>query len=444
MKVAITKETRPHEKRVAASPETVKKMVALGLELVVETGAGLAASFTDAAYEAAGAKIAQSAAAACDGAQLVLRVQRPQRGEGADELAYLAPGTAMVAILSPLQNPDDVAAYAKAGITTFSMDLIPRITRAQAMDVLSSQANLAGYKAVIEAAVEYGHAFPMMMTAAGTIAPARAVIMGAGVAGLQAIATARRLGAIVSAFDVRAAAKEQVESLGASFIEVDAEAAKQAETAGGYAKEMSEDYQRRQRDKIHEVLKKADIVICTAQIPGRKAPVLVTSAMIADMKPGSVIVDLAIESGGNAEGGTVGEIVTTPNGVKLVGHANMPSRIAADASALYAKNLLAFLGLIIDKDTKGLKIDTSDEIVKGTLVTRDGAIVQPALAAAAALKPEPAATKPEAAAPKPKPEAAAPKPKPAATKAETTEPKPEAVEPKPEAKPDAKPDPVGA
>jgi H+-translocating NAD(P) transhydrogenase subunit alpha len=382
MKVAITKETRPHEQRVAASPDTVKKMIGLGLELVVETGAGVAAAFTDAAYQAAGAVIAPDAASACAEAGLVLRVQRPQLGEGGgvDELAYLKPGTALVAILSPFQNRADVEAYAKAGLTTFSMDLIPRITRAQSMDVLSSQSNLAGYKAVIEAAAEYGHAFPMMMTAAGTIPPARAVIMGAGVAGLQAIATARRLGAIVSAFDVRAAAKEQVESLGASFIEVDAEAAKQAETAGGYAKEMSEDYQRRQREKIHDVLKKADIVICTAQIPGKKAPILVTSAMIADMKPGSVIVDLAIESGGNAEGGKLGEIVTTANGVKLVGHANMPSRIAADASALYAKNLFAFLGLIIDKETKGLKIDQSDEIIKGTLVTRDGAIVHPALA----------------------------------------------------------------
>jgi NAD(P) transhydrogenase subunit alpha len=381
MKVAITKETRPHEQRVAASPDTVKKMIGLGLEPVIETGAGLAAAFTDAAYQAAGAVIAPDAASACAEAGLVLRVQRPQLGDGgADELAFLKPGTALVAILSPLQNRADVEAYAKAGLTTFSMDLIPRITRAQSMDVLSSQSNLAGYKAVIEAAAEYGHAFPMMMTAAGTIPPARAVIMGAGVAGLQAIATARRLGAIVSAFDVRAAAKEQVESLGASFIEVDAEAAKQAETAGGYAKEMSEDYQRRQREKIHEVLKKADIVICTAQIPGKTAPILVTGAMIADMKPGSVIVDLAIESGGNAEGGTLGEIVTTANGVKLVGHANMPSRIAADASALYAKNLFAFLGLIIDKETKGLKIDPSDEIIKGTLVTRDGAIVHPALA----------------------------------------------------------------
>ena len=421
MKVAITKETRPHEQRVAASPETVKKMIGLGLELVVETGAGLAAAYTDAAYEAAGATIAQDADAACDGAGLVLQVQRPQPGE----LARLKPGTALVAILSPLQNPDDVKAYAKAGLTTFSMDLMPRITRAQSMDVLSSQANLAGYKAVIEAAVEYGHAFPMMMTAAGTIPPARAVIMGAGVAGLQAIATARRLGAIVQAFDVRAAAKEQVESLGASFIEVDPEAAKQAETAGGYAKEMDEAYQLKQRAKIHEVLKKADIVICTAQIPGKKAPVLVTAEMIADMKPGSVIVDLAIESGGNAEGGTVGEIVTTPNGVKLVGWANMPSRIAADASALYAKNLFAFLALVIDQDTKGLKIDLNDEIIKGTLVTRDGAIVHPALEALAATASEPAPAAEAKPAAKPKSKAKA-KAEPAA-----------AVEPERESKPEA-------
>ncbi|HLZ65372.1 MAG TPA: Re/Si-specific NAD(P)(+) transhydrogenase subunit alpha [Aliidongia sp.] len=395
MKVAITKETRAHEKRVAASPETVKKMIALGLEVVIEKDAGTAAAFTDAAYEAAGARIAADAAAATDGAELVLKVQRPQlAAEGVDELAGLKPGTALVAILGALQNRADVEAYAKAGITTFAMELIPRITRAQSMDVLSSQANLAGYKAVVEAATEYGHAFPMMMTAAGTIPPARVTVMGAGVAGLQAIATARRLGAIVSAFDVRAAAKEQVESLGASFIEVDPEAAKAAETAAGYAKEMSEDYQRRQREKIHEVLKKADLVICTALIPGKKAPVLVTKEMIADMKPGSVIVDLAIENGGNAEGGKLGKTVTTPNGVKLVGHANMPSRIAADASALYAKNLLNFLALIVDKETKGLKIDLADDIVKGTLVTRDGQIVHPALAPAEPVPSEPAPVEP--------------------------------------------------
>jgi NAD(P) transhydrogenase subunit alpha len=381
MKVAILKETRAHEARVAASPDTVKRMIGMGLEVTVETGAGMAAAWPDTAYEAAGAAIAPDAASAAAGAGLVLKVQRPRlKSEGLDELAILAPGTVLVAILSALQHKEAAEAYAKAGLTTFSLDLIPRITRAQAMDVLSSQSNLAGYKAVIDAAAEYGHAFPMMMTAAGTIPPARVVVMGAGVAGLQAIATARRLGAIVSAFDVRAAAKEQVESLGATFIEVDADAARDAETAGGYAKEMSEDYQRRQRARIHEVLKKQDIVICTALIPGKKAPVLVTAEMIADMKPGSVVVDLAVEAGGNAEGSKPGKVVTTQNGVRLVGHANVPSRIASDASALYAKNLFAFLGLLIDKDTKGVKVDMADEIIKGTLVTCDGAVVHPALA----------------------------------------------------------------
>ncbi len=384
MKLAITKETRAHEKRVAASPETVKKMIGLGLDVIIETGAGVAATFPDAAYVAAGARIAPDAATACADAQIVLKVQRPQLpGEaGIDELASLKPGTVLIGILAPLQHQGEVTAYAKAGVTAFSMDLMPRITRAQVMDVLSSQSNLAGYRAVIEAAMEYGHAMPMMMTAAGTIAPARVTVMGAGVAGLQAIATARRLGAIVSAFDVRAAAKEQVQSLGATFIEVDAAAAQSAETAGGYAKEMDADYQRRQRDKIHEVLKKQDIVICTAQIPGKRAPTLVTSAMIADMKPGSVIVDLAIETGGNAEGGTLGQVVVTPNGVRLVGYANMPSRIAADASTLYAKNLLAFLGLLVEKDAASVKIDPSDAIIAATLLTRDGAVVHPALIAA--------------------------------------------------------------
>jgi NAD(P) transhydrogenase subunit alpha len=261
------------------------------------------------------------------------------------------------------------------------MELVPRITRAQAMDVLSSQANLAGYRAVLEASVAFGRALPMMMTAAGTIAPARVLVMGAGVAGLQAIATARRLGAIVSATDVRLAAKEQVESLGASFLTVDVEAMKQMETAGGYAKEMGEDFARRQREHTTEALKKIDIVICTALIPGRKAPVLITKDMIGVMRPGSVIVDLAVEQGGNAEGSKPGETVVTENGVTILGQLNIPSHIAVDASQLYAKNLLAFLGLIIDKD-KSLKIDTADEIVKASLLTRDGAVVHPQLAGA--------------------------------------------------------------
>jgi NAD(P) transhydrogenase subunit alpha len=385
MKLAIPKETRANESRVAASPDTVKRLIGLGLDIVVETGAGLGASFTDAAYQAAGAAIAPDAATACADAAIVLKVQRPRlKSEGLDELAYLKSGTVLVAILGALQNKADVEAYAAAGLTSFAMELIPRITRAQSMDVLSSQSNLAGYKAVIEAASAYGHAMPMMMTAAGTVPPARVVVMGAGVAGLQAIATARRLGAIVSAFDVRAAAKEQVESLGASFVEVDAEAAKQAETAGGYAKEMGEDYQRRQREKIHETVKKQDIVICTALIPGRQAPILITKDMVADMKPGSVVVDLAAEAGGNTEGVKLGKTVVTANGVKLIGPANMASQVATDASSLYARNLFAFLGLIVDGKEQSLKIDTADEIIRGTLVTRDGAIVHPALAAPAA------------------------------------------------------------
>ncbi len=351
----------------------------MGLEVVVETGAGAGAAFPDAAYAALGATVAPDAASTLAGADIVLKVQRPVLAEGASELVGMKPGAVLVAMLQPLQHPDDVAAYAKAGITAFAMELIPRITRAQSMDVLSSQANLAGYRAVLDAAGEFGRAFPMMMTAAGTIPPTRVLVMGAGVAGLQAIATARRLGAIVSATDVRAAAKEQVESLGASFLTVDLEAMKAAETTTGYAKEMSEDFQRRQREHVHEALKKIDVVICTALIPGRKAPVLITAPMVADMKPGSVIVDLAVEQGGNCEGSKLGEVVTTANGVKLVGHANVPSRIAVDASQLYARNIWNFLALIIDKD-KALKIDLTDEIIKGTLLTTDGAVVHPALA----------------------------------------------------------------
>jgi NAD(P) transhydrogenase subunit alpha len=389
MRVAIIKERRTDERRVAGSPDSVKQMIALGLEPVVESGAGVAAGFADAAYSAAGAAIASDAAAAYDNADIVLKVQRPlSSGDGGiDELKLIKHGAALIGLLAPLQNPTEIAAYANAGIAAFAMELIPRITRAQTMDVLSSQANLAGYKAVLDAAGEFGRAFPMMMTAAGTIKAARVLVMGAGVAGLQAIATARRLGAIVSATDVRAAAKEQVESLGASFITVDEEAAKGAETAGGYAREMDADYQRRQREKITETLRRTDIVICTALIPGRRAPVLLTEAMVAGMAPGSVIVDLAVEAGGNVEGSRPGEVATTANGVRIIGHLNMPSRIAADASQLYARNLLAFLALLVDKEGK-LRIDTADEIVKAALLTLDGAVVNPALTsqpAAAAL-----------------------------------------------------------
>jgi NAD(P) transhydrogenase subunit alpha len=386
MKVAIVKERRPHERRVAASPDSVKHMVGMGLEPVVESGAGIDSCFADAAYSAAGAMIAGDAAAALAAADIVLKVQRPLIGGGAgsDELGLMKHGAALIGLLQPLRHPEDAAAYAGAGIAAFAMELMPRITRAQTMDVLSSQANLAGYKAVLDAAVEFGRAFPMMMTAAGTIKAARVLVMGAGVAGLQAIATARRLGAIVSASDVRAAAKEQVESLGATFISVDPEAARVAETAGGYAREMDADYQRRQRERITEALRRTDIVICTALIPGKRAPVLLTEEMVAGMAPGSVIVDLAVDSGGNVEGSRPGEVAVTANGVKIVGHLNMPSRIAVDASQLYARNLLAFLALIIDKEGR-LRIDTSDEIVRSALLTLDGAVVNPAL------RPEPAA-----------------------------------------------------
>jgi NAD(P) transhydrogenase subunit alpha len=380
MKVAVVKERRAYERRVAASPDTVKRMVAMGLEVVAEAGAGDGAAIADAAFAAAGAAIAADEATALAAADIVLKVQRPQIGEGGiDELEPLRRGAVLIGLLQPFEHPADVAAYAAAGITAFAVELVPRITRAQAMDALSSQANLAGYKAVIDAADAFGRAFPMMMTAAGTIKAARVLVMGAGVAGLQAIATARRLGAIVSATDVRAAAKEQVESLGASFIEVDEAAARTAETAGGYAREMGEDYQRRQREKIAEALRRTDVVVTTALIPGRPAPLLLTEAMVADMAPGSVVVDLAVEAGGNVAGSRPGEIVTTSNGVTIIGHLNVPSRIAADASQLYARNLFAFLGLLIDKEGR-LKIDPEDEIVKATLLTQSGAVANPAFA----------------------------------------------------------------
>jgi NAD(P) transhydrogenase subunit alpha len=376
MQIGIPKERREGERRVAASPDTAKRLKAMGHGILVEKGAGAGASFTDEAYAAAGATLVDASTAL--GSEIVLKVQPPLP----DEVGKMKKGAVLIGMLQPLQNKEQVAAYAKAGITAFAMELVPRITRAQAMDVLSSQANLAGYKAVLDAAAVFGRAMPMMMTAAGTIAPARVLVMGAGVAGLQAIATARRLGAIVSATDVRFAAKEQVESLGASFLAVDLEAMKAMETAGGYAKEASADFAKRQREFVTEALKKIDIVICTALIPGRKAPVLITKDMIAVMRAGSVIVDLAVEQGGNAEGSKPGETVTTSNGVIIVGHANMPSRIAVDASALYARNLLAFLGLILTKE-QTLKIETSDDIVKAALLTRDGAVVNPLLTGAA-------------------------------------------------------------
>ncbi|CAO3436679.1 Re/Si-specific NAD(P)(+) transhydrogenase subunit alpha [Azospirillum endophyticum] len=388
MKIAIPRERRPGERRVAASPETVKKFKTLGLDVVVESGAGLGSSITDAAYEAAGAVIAADAASALADADIVLKVQRPLIAAegGEDELALLRKGALLFAILNPYNSRDHVKAYADAGVNAFAMEFMPRITRAQVMDVLSSQANLAGYKAVVDAASEYGRAFPMMMTAAGTVPPARAFIMGVGVAGLQAIATAKRLGAIVSATDVRPAVKEQVQSLGGSFVAVENDEFKQAETAGGYAKEMSDDYKRQQAALVAEHIKKQDLVITTALIPGRKAPILVTAEHVASMKPGSVIVDLAVEQGGNVEGAKLGEVVTTANGVKIVGHANYASRIAESASLLYAKNLLALLTSLHGKET-GVAVNWDDEIVKAIALTRDGAIVHPAFADAREAQP---------------------------------------------------------
>jgi len=381
MKIGVAKERRPHEARVAVSPDTVKKYIGLGASVAIETGAGGGANIPDEAFKAAGAEIAPDEASALKDADLVLKVQRPLTAAegGPDELALLKSGAVLVGILSPHGAKDQVQQYAAKGVVSFAMELMPRITRAQVMDVLSSQSNLAGYKAVVDAASEFGRAFPMMMTAAGTIAPARVLVMGAGVAGLQAIATARRLGAIVSATDVRPAAKEQVESLGATFVAVMDEEFKQAETAGGYAKEMSDAYKQKQAALTAETIKKQDIVITTALIPGRKAPVLVSEEMVKTMKPGSVIVDLAVEQGGNCPLAEPGKVVVK-HGVKIVGHLNMPSRLAADASSLYARNLLAFASLMIDKESKGLKINWDDEIIKGTALTRDGKIVHPALA----------------------------------------------------------------
>ncbi len=378
MKIGIPKERRAHEKRVAATPDSVKKLIGLGFEVVVETDAGADASFRDSAYEAAGATLAADEKAALCDADIVLKVQRPltQEEDGPDELSYLKAGAKLIGMLAPYADPKQLEAYAKAKVDAFAMELLPRITRAQSMDVLSSQSNLAGYRAVFEACNVFGRAMPMMMTAAGTVAPARVLILGAGVAGLQAIATARRLGGIVSAFDVRPAVKEQVESLGATFVEVKSEETSAAETAAGYAKEMSEDYKKKQADLIHATLKKQDIVITTALIPGKRAPILITEAMVRDMKPGSVIVDLAIEANGNCELSEPG--IVEAYGVTIVAYPNVPSRIAEDASQLYAKNLVNFLTPLVDKETKALKIDPADEVIKGTLLTQGGAVVHPA------------------------------------------------------------------
>jgi H+-translocating NAD(P) transhydrogenase subunit alpha len=369
MKIAVAAETDAGEPRVAAVSDTVKKLIALGAEVAVVPGAGVKSGVPDAEYAAAGATVTTDAV---NNADIVLRVRRPQ----ASELPQLKKGALVLAIMDPYGNDAAIKQMADAGLTTFAMELMPRITRAQSMDVLSSQANLAGYRAVIDAAEEYGRALPMMMTAAGTIPAAKVFIMGVGVAGLQAIATARRLGAIVTATDVRPATKEQVESLGAKFLAVEDEEFKNAQTAGGYAKEMSKDYQAKQAALVAEHLKKQDIVITTALIPGRPAPRLITKEMVDSMRPGSVIIDLAVERGGNVEGARPGEVVQA-GPAKIVGHLNVPGRLAASASALYAKNLLTFLETMIDKKEKKLAVNWDDEIIKGTMLTRDGAVVHP-------------------------------------------------------------------
>lgn len=369
MKLAVLRESAPDEARVGATPETVRKFVALGAELAVEAGAGLSASIADAEYAEAGARIA-SRSEALDGADVVLAVQGPDPAA----LAGARPGAFVVAMLNPFGERARVDAYAAAGLEALAMEFMPRITRAQSMDVLSSQSNLAGYKAVLDAAFHYGRAFPMMMTAAGTIPAARVFVMGVGVAGLQAIATARRLGAIVSATDVRSATKEQIESLGAKAIFVEDVKGIEGEGSGGYATEMSEEYRARQAELVSGHIARQDVVITTALIPGRPAPRLISDAQLATMRPGSVIVDLAVEQGGNVEGAVAGEIAER-HGVKIIGYRNVPSRLAADASALYARNLYNFLSAFWDKDAGKVVLPDDDEIVKGVRLTQGGKVV---------------------------------------------------------------------
>lgn len=394
MKIAILRERQAGESRVAATPETVAKLIGLGATFAVEKGAGAGSSILDAAYKDAGASIAATAAAAVKGANVILCVRRPT----ASQLSSAAKGALVIGGMDPFGHEKELAALAKAGLSTFAMEFMPRITRAQVMDILSSQANLAGYQAVIEAAAAFDRAMPMMMTAAGTIRPAKAFVMGAGVAGLQAIATAKRLGAIVSATDVRPASKEQVESLGGKFVAVEDEEFKAAETAGGYAKEMSKEYQAKQAELVAATIAKQDIVITTALIPGRPAPKLISKAMVESMAPGSVIVDLAAERGGNCAL-TKADKVVVHKGVTIIGFANMAGRIASSASGLYARNLSAFLETLIDKEKKALAVDWEDELVAATLLTRDGKIVHERFAKAAPAKPaakKPAAKKPVA------------------------------------------------
>jgi NAD(P) transhydrogenase subunit alpha len=377
MKIGVPKERRPGERRLAASPDTVKRFVGQKALVLVERGAGLTAAMPDEAFEKAGARLVDDPQALWSEADVVLKVRRPlEPGEGElDEMGLLRPDLVLVGMLNPYQNRSQVDALAKAGVAAFAMELLPRTTRAQAMDVLSSQANLAGYKAVLDGLAEFPRAMPMMMTAAGTVPPAKVFVLGAGVAGLQAIATARRLGAVVAATDVRPASKEEVESLGAKFIGVPIEG---AATKGGYARELTPEERQKQAQMVAETMKTQDLVITTAAVPGRKAPVLITRDVVETMKPGSVIVDLAVETGGNCELSRPGEVVEH-KGVKIVGHANVPSRLAPDTTLLYARNLYNFMQLLIDKDTGELRIDLEDDLVKGALITRNGEVVHASL-----------------------------------------------------------------
>jgi NAD(P) transhydrogenase subunit alpha len=383
MQIGIIKERRLDEKRVAATPDTVKKFIAMGLKVNIEKGAGITAAITDQEYEEAGARILDDAQRVLENADIVLKINKPigpkdKDGSKLDEVKLLKSGSILVSLMEPYQDRDLIGLIAKQNITCFALELIPRITRAQTMDVLSSQSNLAGYKAVIEASTTYGKAFPMMMTAAGTVPPAKCLVMGAGVAGLQAIATARRLGAVVSASDVRPAAKENVESLGAKFIAVEDEEFKQAETSGGYAKEMSDEYKKKQTELIAATVAKQDIIICTALIPGKPAPVLLTPEMVDTMKPGSVIVDLAVEQGGNCPLSEPNKVVDR-SGVQIIGCTNLASRVAIDASALFAKNLLNFVTPLINSSENKIEINMQDEIIVGSMITKDGKIVHDAV-----------------------------------------------------------------
>jgi len=379
MKIAVPRERMPGETRVAITPELAKKYIALGFEVTVEKGAGEDAAFTDKEYQEAGVTIGKDEASTLKDADLVLKVQRPVMDGKLNEVALLKPGAVLIAQLAALTNPDDVGAYAKAGIPPFALELMPRISRAQSMDILSSQNNLAGYKAVIDGAAAFGSAMPMMMTAGGTVPPAKVFIMGVGVAGLQAIATAKRLGAVVTANDVRPATKEQVESLGGKFVMVDEASMKDAETSGGYAKEMTDEYKKKAAEVVANHIKKQDIVITTALIPGKPAPVLITEEMVKSMHPGAVIVDLASDAGGNCALTEPGKVVVK-HGIKIVGHTNVPGRLPRDASQLFARNIFNFLSPQVDKETKALKFDWEDETVRDTLVTRDGAVVNAQLA----------------------------------------------------------------